>query len=138
MSINYTTIGPITAKLTAEGQKETTEVTVVAFGWNDAEPEKNTGVWVLGKAPGLAFLPANEISSLEPMSGASERAIMMAADALEAVREALVVDVVAAVESRAAPQAREPKSGAPKSSSRRPATPKPPDRKPARRSVKQP
>ena len=120
MSINYTPIGPITARLTTAGreEEEAKEVTVVAFGWTDAEPKQNTGVWVLGNAPGLAFLPVNEIRSLEPMSGAGERAIMIAADALEtadkareerdaAVREALVADIVAAVESRAAAQARE-------------------------------
>jgi hypothetical protein len=120
MSINYTPIGPITARLTTAGreEEEATEVTVAAFGWTDAEPEQSTGVWVLGNAPGLAFLPANEIRSLEPMSEAHERTIMIAADALEkadkareereeAVREALVADIVAAVESRAAAQARE-------------------------------
>lgn len=149
MPTNYTTIGPITAKIAAEGLEQPEDVTVVAFGWTNAEPEQITGVWVLGAAgaPGLAFFPGSQIQSLEPTSGASERAIMIAADALEradrareerdeAVREALVAEVVAAVESRAAAEAAKSESEARRSSSRRSSARKPPDRKPARRSVK--
>ena len=92
MPINYTTIGPINAKMTAkprEGEVKPPEgeVTVVAFGWNDAEPEQITGVWALGappKPPGLAFIPRSQIQSLEPTNGLNDRAMR----ALEEVTEA--------------------------------------------------
>ena len=92
MTINYTTIGPIDAKMTAkpregEGMALEREVTVVAFGWNNSEPEQITGVWALGGpagARGLAFIRRSQIERLEPISGLNERAIR----ALEEVTEA--------------------------------------------------
>jgi hypothetical protein len=96
--INYTTIGAINARLKRSGLPEA-EVTVVAFGWTDAEPEAYTGVWVLGsalKTDGLTFISANEIDSLQPHTPAAETALARAnaeiaranADIGRALREA--------------------------------------------------
>ena len=62
MAMNYTTVGPVKAMLCAREHQDT-EVTVLAFGWNDAEPEKIAGVWALGAAPGLTFIPESQIES---------------------------------------------------------------------------
>jgi hypothetical protein len=89
--INYTTIGAINARLKRSGLPEA-EVTVVAFGWTDAEPEAYTGVWVLGsalKTDGLTFISADEIDSLEPQTPAAETALARAnAEIARALRDA--------------------------------------------------
>jgi hypothetical protein len=61
MAIHYTTIGPIGATFRTDGRKADAEI--VAFGWDDAEPEKVTGYWMLGKSvPGnLAFMLPSQI-----------------------------------------------------------------------------
>ncbi len=74
MAVHYTTIGPIDTVLHLhEGDAEMRKsVRIVAFGWDDAEPETVTGYWVFGqdiKPPGLAFFPAAGITSLGSSPG---------------------------------------------------------------------
>jgi hypothetical protein len=47
--------------LCADGRKAIAQI--VAFGWDDAEPEKVTGYWMLGKnvPGGLVFLAPSQI-----------------------------------------------------------------------------
>jgi hypothetical protein len=80
VSINYTATSPITAWITTTDgytdplQEE--EVAVLAFGWADAQPEKATGVWVLGaKTGGVTFIPARAIQLLEPCTPEVEAAL---------------------------------------------------------------
>ena len=61
MAVHYTSIGPINAVLHIEGG--TTSARIVAFGWDDEEPETVTGYWMFGSAihSGLIFVPASAI-----------------------------------------------------------------------------
>src|ERR1700722_9044305 len=65
MPINHTAIGPVWARMISAEQ---TEVTVVAFGWDDADPERSTGVWVLGADRSLTFIRDSSVRSLTPLT----------------------------------------------------------------------
>jgi hypothetical protein len=62
VSVHYTSIGPFNTRIEFEG--ETVEAKIVAFGWEDAEPTKATGVWIYGPAVknALGFLPIEAIA----------------------------------------------------------------------------
>jgi hypothetical protein len=71
VSITYTATSAITASITTTtdypNPLKDDEVTVLAFGWVDAQPETSTGVWVLGaKTAGVTFIPTKAIKSLAP------------------------------------------------------------------------
>lgn len=96
MAINYTPTSHITARITTSDgysdplQEE--EVAVLAFGWVDVQPEKATGVWVLGaKTSGVTFIPAKSIQRLDPctpkVEAALERTEAIAVRALDLASE---------------------------------------------------
>lgn len=81
MAINYTATSAINALLTTtDGDGDAlreAEVTLLAFGWADAQPETNTGVWVLGTATGeVTFIPARAIMGLRPRPSNVESALI--------------------------------------------------------------
>jgi hypothetical protein len=71
MAVQYTSIGPINSRYTFHndgGSTVTIQGQIVAFGWDDAEPETVTGFWVHSpdlKPPGLHFFPAAGITDVE-------------------------------------------------------------------------
>ena len=91
-SVRYAAIGPIDAELTTTGSVRGEAVTVVAFGWRDAEPQRMAGVWVFG-ADGLMFVAAEQVKSLKPHTPAAiadrKRTERMAARAMELALRAL-------------------------------------------------
>ncbi len=92
MAINYTAINPLTATLATTpgytGVPPGNEVTVLAFGWADAEPETTTGVWVLGQDAGqVIFVPASGIERLEPCNPKLEAAIEETRETADSARD---------------------------------------------------
>lgn len=81
MAINYTATSAIRAWLTTIDESANTlreeEVTLLAFGWADAQPETSTGVWVLGATTGgVTFIPAPVITGLKPCPSHVESALL--------------------------------------------------------------
>lgn len=73
MAINYTPTTPVTCILITTDDHHLVlrdeEVSLLAFGWADAQPEKCTGVWVLGaNTRGVTFIPTKAIYSLAPIA----------------------------------------------------------------------
>lgn len=94
MAINYTATSAINAWLTttdADGDTQCEyEVTLLAFGWADTQPETTTGIWVLGAATGgLKFIPARALMGLTPRPSHVESALLgIKEEAAEAQRVA--------------------------------------------------
>ena len=65
MAINYTTIGPLSATVRTDAGKR--EAEIVAFGWDDHDPERVTGYWILGKSvpAGLVFVAPSQILEMK-------------------------------------------------------------------------
>jgi hypothetical protein len=64
MAINYTTVGPLSAKARMTDGAET-NLTIVAFAWHDAQPYELTGLWTFGR-DGIRYVPIADIATYWP------------------------------------------------------------------------